>query len=383
LFSFFLYLFPYFFLAMADSLLRRSIFYMLKMMFGIRTVPIPLPVSAMRKILIFRYDRIGDMVLTTPVFALLREHLPQAEIHVLASPANAPLLRHDERVSRIHTWDKSQPRSHWLADLWKLRQQMLAEDYDAVLCLVFNKTWDGVLAQILCGSRAARVTIAHRSRIEFYTPLYDIQVPRSDDSDGWTIARLQAHVTTQAFGLPTVNAETPLHYHIALPPELESRMEYRFQKPILLFNISAGEPERCWTLEASVEALCRIHERHPELSVQIICSPQDAPRAAAIQSQCAFVECLPATPDILEVCAAVKRARYVITPDTSIVHIASVFGVPLVGLYAGVSREALFLPFSAKHVVVSTADGEALAALAAEEVVAAFARLLTLEAAGA
>ena len=39
----------------------------------------------MQKILILKRDKIGDMLLTTPMLSLLRQALPDAEIHLLAN----------------------------------------------------------------------------------------------------------------------------------------------------------------------------------------------------------------------------------------------------------------------------------------------------------
>jgi len=45
-----------------------------------------LSVSSIRKILIIRLDRIGDMVMTTPIFRALKEKWPDAQITVLTNP---------------------------------------------------------------------------------------------------------------------------------------------------------------------------------------------------------------------------------------------------------------------------------------------------------
>ena len=36
------------------------------------------------KILVLKRDKLGDLLLTTPLFQLLHDALPQAEIHLLA-----------------------------------------------------------------------------------------------------------------------------------------------------------------------------------------------------------------------------------------------------------------------------------------------------------
>ncbi len=55
--------------------------------------------SAPRRILVIQLAKIGDLLCSTPVFRELKRRHPQAEIHVLADPLNAPLLRLDPHVA--------------------------------------------------------------------------------------------------------------------------------------------------------------------------------------------------------------------------------------------------------------------------------------------
>lgn len=56
----------------------------------------------MTKILIVKRDKLGDMLLTTPMLAWLRAALPHAELHVLANDYNAWVLNGDHNVD--HVW---------------------------------------------------------------------------------------------------------------------------------------------------------------------------------------------------------------------------------------------------------------------------------------
>ena len=60
-----------------------------------------------RRILLIRYDRLGDMVITTPLIESLSRIAPQAEIDVLASWRNAALIEGDPRIHQVFRWDGS------------------------------------------------------------------------------------------------------------------------------------------------------------------------------------------------------------------------------------------------------------------------------------
>lgn len=64
-----------------------------------------------RRMLLVRLDNLGDMLMTTPAFAAVRESLPQARLTLLAAPGNAGLLPHlpmlDEAIAFHAPWVKA------------------------------------------------------------------------------------------------------------------------------------------------------------------------------------------------------------------------------------------------------------------------------------
>src|SRR5574343_1090593 len=60
----------------------------------------------MQKILLIRRDNIGDLVCTTPAFAALRQHYPDAQIGALVNSYNAEVLRGNPNVDRVFVYQK-------------------------------------------------------------------------------------------------------------------------------------------------------------------------------------------------------------------------------------------------------------------------------------
>ncbi|MCX5709102.1 MAG: hypothetical protein NTY14_09085, partial [Candidatus Omnitrophica bacterium] len=54
-----------------------------------------------KRVLILRYDRIGDMVLTTPLFESLKRHIPGCWITVLASKVNQDVISNNPFVDEV------------------------------------------------------------------------------------------------------------------------------------------------------------------------------------------------------------------------------------------------------------------------------------------
>ena len=53
------------------------------------------------KVLILKRDKIGDMLLMTPMLAHLRRAIPQAEIHLLANDYNAWVIQDDPNIDKL------------------------------------------------------------------------------------------------------------------------------------------------------------------------------------------------------------------------------------------------------------------------------------------
>ena len=52
-------------------------------------------IQSVKSVLFLRYDRIGDMIVTTPIFRSLKEINPRLTIGVFASEANAEIIRYN------------------------------------------------------------------------------------------------------------------------------------------------------------------------------------------------------------------------------------------------------------------------------------------------
>ncbi|MDH7605205.1 MAG: glycosyltransferase family 9 protein, partial [Melioribacter sp.] len=94
-------------------------------------------------------------------------------------------------------------------------------------------------------------------------------------------------------------------------------------------NISAGSEARFWGIE-NYKGLIKEIKRYPNTKIIILCSPQDIHKAEEISENL-----IPVFYDksFEKFSAMISKLNLLITPDTSIVHIASAFNVPVFGLY--------------------------------------------------
>jgi len=62
--------------------------------------------SSIKKILVIRLDRIGDMVMTTPIFRALKENWPDVQITVLTNPVNKNIVINNPFIDCILVYDR-------------------------------------------------------------------------------------------------------------------------------------------------------------------------------------------------------------------------------------------------------------------------------------
>ena len=125
--------------------------------------------SNIRKVLVVKLRHLGDVLLTTPVFTLLKKRMPQAQIDAYIYSDCFPMLEGHPAISHLIGYDKgikklslfSRLKSE-LALLWKIRK----EKYD----LVINLT-DGDRGEIVCKISGAKIIVGPESdkKREVYT----------------------------------------------------------------------------------------------------------------------------------------------------------------------------------------------------------------------
>ncbi len=65
-----------------------------------------LSTSSIKKILVIRLDRIGDMVITTPIFRALKEKWPDVQVTVLTNPVNKNIVINNPFIDCVLVYDK-------------------------------------------------------------------------------------------------------------------------------------------------------------------------------------------------------------------------------------------------------------------------------------
>jgi len=317
------------FLKSIEHFNKKLIYLLFKLLFGNKPANIPLDRAKIRKILILRYDKLGDMAVTVPVFHSLKEAIPDAEIHVIASTKNAGLIKNDSSVSKIYIYDGK------FRSLISIIAIARKENYSIILSFIFNNTTKaGIIANLAGKKGTPKAIILNEKRQKLYSSLFNIQVP----------VERNKYYTTELL-LIFVSAIFALKYSIEnhsrkilyssedAQPVLDFIRKLPTEKYILL-NISAGSVARKPGADKLIRMLAQILRKHTKICFALNYSPADKSDASKISE--AFpgkVFCCPPTENILEIASRVALSQMVISPDTAIIQFAGAFSKPVLGFY--------------------------------------------------
>ena len=258
------------------------------------------------------------MILATGLLRALAQASPALAVDVLASAVNAPVLEGNPHVRTVLVVDRRRPLSY-LRAFARIRRAR----YDAVLdCQVFAPSTTTLIMMLLSGARE-RVGVAGRGIDAALT--HPVPVPAG-----------AAHVIeynaamAAAFGVDV--ADTDLRPELFLTDaELHSaRAQWA---PVagqtrLLVNISAGKASCRWPDDRFIQLLQLLRQRPRLPAVLLMSGPDDRESIARIARETGFP--VAATPRMRDALALVATADCVLTPDTSVTHAASAFGIPAV-----------------------------------------------------
>ena len=279
------------------------------------------PGEGPRRILLMRWDAIGDMVISLPFFRELAGLLPAAEIGIVVSRRNLPLLRYERGFTTI-LWDR-RPGTF-------LKSLRSARAFRPDTVVDTRMHYDSTTSFLYALASGAKWSVSASNRSNRLPFSVRVPVPEAGHYADMT-ARLLS-----ALGPPLHGADLDRRLRLS---SLEREFAAGFWRDAgigligraVAVNISAGNPARAWGGENNAE-LCRLLISRG-LTPVLMSTPDDRVEVTAISAEVDGVLIAPVSPTILHAAALLDGMAMLVTPDTAMVHIAAAHGVPVVGLY--------------------------------------------------
>jgi ADP-heptose:LPS heptosyltransferase len=297
-----------------------------------RRATIPLDISKVHNVLILRYDALGDAVLSSAVWHAVRKYGPHIHIGVVASRRNQALIKADSAVNDVFLFSKALSW-HIMPEIWRARR---AAKWDVVLNISFHDKTRAALYSKLVAPKAVTVTTVHK-HYDRYRRIYSFVGHREG---GIPMVLQWLSLFEQTFGIMLSESETfPMIYADAeiegsFSAEIAAKLLAENKQEYIVINTDAAQAFREWGLDNALELSKQIGREHPQLKIFWTSAPMHADSVEAFlhRNQARSIEYL-LTPSVHHLLVAVKNAIAVISPDTSVVHIAAAFKRPTVGLY--------------------------------------------------
>lgn len=310
------------------------------------------------RFLLLRQDKIGDVLVSMPVLRLLRGAYPQARIDVVLGKANVP-VRHAVLHYANHVYQYQKQAGAAIALLRLLRRTK----YDVVIDLM-DKT-SATSSVLIAATNAAYAIGLEKENAEVYT--HSVVVPN----------RTTAHIVerTARVLLPLGIAPQPAELALEYPLSAEERVaaEAVLGAPCKArrvgVNVSGSSEERSWQVEKWVQCVEHLVQHYPDAEVVLFAAPHHTERQQLI-ANATGVRAVPVVPTFHAFAALIGTCTLLVTPDTSVVHLAAAFRIPSVVLFAHVDSAASWHPYRSPHVVV-TSDSNQLSDIAVADVLAA------------
>ena len=283
----------------------------------------------LESVILFCQEKLGDAILFTPLIANLRKALPDCSITVLAfGIAAADFFSNDPNVTTVY--NVKDKRHRLLRELKRRRFDLLYSPKDHLsFSAIFYARILRARIRVGVDHPLHRGFFNHLLRLEFHLPVIEKNCA--------LLGYLGIDYTKEQCA-----PRLPPH---PLSDDVRSFLDAASLNDAIGINLSAGEPDREWSLDkwsALIKALDR--------KVVIFSMPRRQADKRTLEA--AFPQAIPTpgTATIFDAAAIIAVLDLLISPDTSLIHAAACVNTPVVGLYrADKDHYARFSPYLVPH----------------------------------
>lgn len=299
---------------------------------------ISIPLKAIRRILVIRRDKIGDLICLTPSLHVLATQFPRAKLDVLVHSYNAPVLQRNPNIQTIWIYQKKSKKD----SIWTRFQKRIANFF--LQWKIWQKRYDVVIASGNTDSTTLSLytwLTGGKYRIGFKTDhflgklAYNVVLDKPLHS---LHEAERASLFLQALGIQTSIGSFCLY------PDLQLMKEtfYALPKNTLKLGlfISARLSNNQWTID-KWQKLANLLKQNPQISLIFLWAPGskqdpffpgDDEAITHLKSTLKETAHFFPTQTVPELMSAIHYLDIAVTLDTGSLHMLSAMQKPLVAL---------------------------------------------------
>jgi heptosyltransferase-2 len=273
------------------------------------------------KILLIRFSSIGDIVLTSPVIRCAKNQIANSELHFLTKNSFSEILNSNPYLTKVYSIDKN---------VSEVIDELKEEKYDLIIDLHNNIRSRQVSASL----RVKTHRYNKKSFQRFLLTKFKVNLLHDHVVDRYFSAVKKLHVINDGKGLD---------YFIPEKDEIRpQQLPFTHIAGYCVIVIGAKHFTK-QIPEVKLEELCQ----KITMPIILIGGVEDAylgTRLESIDKFKIFNAC--GRYRINQSASIIKRAKFVITPDTGMMHIAAAFNKRIISVWGGTEKRLGFTPYS-------------------------------------
>ncbi len=299
------------------------------------------------KIFILTSSSTGNNVFCTPAIRLLRKHLPQATIDVVAlNKLSAEVFENNPDIGQVFVTNKSRVFDN------------LAKNYSKVF--VFNKNSLKKLNHIKTAFTLLPQTndVIHQAEhlLQFMAETLKVEVTDADRHYVIETRQTAEHILAK---YAVAKDATLINIHLGCGTTLLHGWKFFYSR--------RADDKKLWSIDAYIALGKALQAALPQLRIVITGTSNEAFLAKKFEKNIANTINLVGKTTVADLSALMRRLNLFIAHDCGVFHIAAATDVPIVGLFGPTNPIATGpFPFKAQHKVIKKA---AMTDISVDEVV--------------
>ncbi len=283
----------------------------------------PLVGKRFKRILAVNLSMIGDLVMLSPALRTIRDNYPSSSLSLMCLPFGRELYSVG-LVDEFIIYDKK-GRDRGVRGFFRLVRETRRRNFDCAF--IFHKSFGSALITYLAGIEV-RVGYSSELRSRLLThAFHDSEVPlHIVDEHLELLTRFGLHVTSRRMEVyPNFSYENHFFQTHGLS-FLNSE-----PKPVIVICPQGGWQSKNWP-NSHINRFLDLFSVNSAIFI-IVGAPGEEEHSSHIYSINNTLINMVGKTTLRELCYIIKRADLVISPDTSIIHLAQAMNVPLIALF--------------------------------------------------
>ncbi|MFZ5801107.1 MAG: lipopolysaccharide heptosyltransferase II [Candidatus Omnitrophota bacterium] len=277
-----------------------------------------------KRILLVRTDRIGDVLLTTPVLKALKEFWPYSYVAMLIAPQTREIVEGNPYLDEVMVFDK---QKGWRG-FWGMVRKLRSKHFDLALVL-HTKRW----TNLLCFLSGIKERVGyHNNKFGFLLTqkIPDTRPQGKMHEAEYCLAALSRIGIPAQYSPPFM----PISSSAEIWADEVLKSNGVARKDLLIaLNPGASCPSKRWREEKWAILARRLSEKLGA-KIAIICGSSDMSVAQEVLSRVSFpVIDLAGKTSLKQLASFLRRANLFITNDSGPMHIACAVNTPVVAVF--------------------------------------------------